>query len=42
MKRNTLSPVRYAGCVNTYDMDFVAYALGIGDDIGSDDPKTYK
>nr|GFB12057.1 retrovirus-related Pol polyprotein from transposon TNT 1-94 [Tanacetum cinerariifolium] len=32
----------YVGCVNTYDIDYVAYALEIGDDIGSDDPKTYK
>ncbi|GJZ93812.1 retrovirus-related pol polyprotein from transposon TNT 1-94 [Tanacetum coccineum] len=41
-KRNSPKPARYAGCVNTYDIDFVAYALAVGDDIGSDDPKTYK
>ncbi|GKD76273.1 retrovirus-related pol polyprotein from transposon TNT 1-94, partial [Tanacetum coccineum] len=41
-KRNAPKPAWYAGCVNTYDIDSVAYALAIGDDIGSDDPKTYK
>nr|GFA64939.1 retrovirus-related Pol polyprotein from transposon TNT 1-94 [Tanacetum cinerariifolium] len=41
-KRNAPRPARYAGCVNTYDIDYVAYALAVGDDIGSDDPKTYK
>nr|GEU42463.1 reverse transcriptase domain-containing protein [Tanacetum cinerariifolium] len=41
-KRNTSRPARYAGCVNTYDIDYVAYALAVGDNIGSDDPKTYK
>nr|GEW86692.1 retrotransposon protein, putative, Ty1-copia subclass [Tanacetum cinerariifolium] len=41
-KRNALRPAMYVGCVNTYDIDSVAYALAIGDDIGSDDPKTYK
>nr|GEZ23012.1 retrovirus-related Pol polyprotein from transposon TNT 1-94 [Tanacetum cinerariifolium] len=41
-KRNAPRPARYAGCVNTYNIDYVAYALAVGDDIGSDDPKTYK
>nr|GEX64779.1 retrovirus-related Pol polyprotein from transposon TNT 1-94 [Tanacetum cinerariifolium] len=41
-KRNTSRPARYAGYVNTYDIDSVVYALAVGDNIGSDDPKTYK
>nr|GEV48213.1 putative polyprotein [Tanacetum cinerariifolium] len=41
-KRNAPRQARYAGCVNTYDIDYVVYALAVGDDIGSDDPKTYK
>nr|GEW30118.1 retrotransposon protein, putative, Ty1-copia subclass [Tanacetum cinerariifolium] len=41
-KRNAPRPARYAGCVNTYDIDSMVYALAVGDDIGSDDSKTYK
>nr|GFB17973.1 retrovirus-related Pol polyprotein from transposon TNT 1-94 [Tanacetum cinerariifolium] len=41
-KRNAPRPTRYARYVNTYDIDYVAYALAVGDDIRSDDSKTYK
>ncbi|GKB98485.1 retrovirus-related pol polyprotein from transposon TNT 1-94 [Tanacetum coccineum] len=41
-KRNAPNLARYARCINTYDIDSMAYALAVGDDIGSDDPKTYK
>ncbi|GJT05729.1 retrovirus-related pol polyprotein from transposon TNT 1-94 [Tanacetum coccineum] len=41
-KRNAPKPARYARYVNTYDIDYVAYALAVGVDIGSNDPNTYK
>ncbi|GJT48324.1 retrovirus-related pol polyprotein from transposon TNT 1-94 [Tanacetum coccineum] len=40
-KRNAPKPARYAGCVNTCDIDSVAYSLVVGDDIRYDNPKTY-
>nr|GEW37174.1 retrovirus-related Pol polyprotein from transposon TNT 1-94 [Tanacetum cinerariifolium] len=38
-KRNAPRPARYAGCVNTYDIDSVAYALAVGDDIRKETTK---
>ena len=40
--RNTKTPARYATCVTNGDIGSVAYALAVGENIGTDGPRSYK